>query len=88
MIRNGAGPRGFLPSLSGYMLSSAATFAFFMSIGTVIRTDGLTMREWAEREVREGRAITAGGVGAAAASSSPVLREWRRRAAEQQSEDL
>jgi len=29
--RNGAGPRGFLPSLSGYMLSSAATFGFFMS---------------------------------------------------------
>ncbi|ORY90770.1 reactive oxygen species modulator 1, partial [Leucosporidium creatinivorum] len=33
ILRNGAGPRGFLPSLSGYMLSSAATFAFFMSIG-------------------------------------------------------
>ena len=30
-LRNGAGPRGFLPSLSGYMLTSAATFAFFMS---------------------------------------------------------
>ncbi|KAK4056334.1 subunit of TIM23 translocase complex [Microbotryomycetes sp. JL221] len=38
ILRNGAGPRGFLPSLSGYMLSSGATFAFFMSIGTVIRT--------------------------------------------------
>lgn len=98
---NGAGPRGFLPSLSGYMLSSAATFAFFMSIGepycrfsvlsssahaafllshfatgTVIRTDGLTMREWAEKEIREGRAIGAGGMG-----GSPVLREFERRRA-------
>ncbi|KDE05859.1 hypothetical protein MVLG_03802 [Microbotryum lychnidis-dioicae p1A1 Lamole] len=57
ILRNGAGPRGFLPSLSTYMLSSAATFGFFMSIGTVIRTDGLTMREWAELEIAKGTAI-------------------------------
>jgi hypothetical protein len=52
--RNGAGPKGFFGSLSQYMLASGATFAFvrtdclrtltlspsfFMSIGTVIRTD-------------------------------------------------
>lgn len=33
--RGGAGPRGFLPTLSQYMLSSAATFGFFLSIGSV-----------------------------------------------------
>ncbi|SCV72748.1 BQ2448_4285 [Microbotryum intermedium] len=59
ILRNGAGPRGFLPSLSTYMLSSAATFGFFMSIGTVIRTDGLTMREWAEMEIAKPNAIAA-----------------------------
>ena len=33
--RGGAGPRGVLPTLSQYMLSSAATFGFFLSIGSV-----------------------------------------------------
>jgi len=39
IIRGGAGPRGFLATLSQYMLSSAATFSFFLAIGSVIRTD-------------------------------------------------
>lgn len=33
--RQGAGPRGFLATLSQYMLSSAATFSFFLAIGSV-----------------------------------------------------
>ena len=33
--RHGAGPRGFMATLSQYMLSSAATFSFFLSIGSV-----------------------------------------------------
>ncbi|KAF8528020.1 reactive mitochondrial oxygen species modulator 1-domain-containing protein [Hysterangium stoloniferum] len=39
IIRGGAGPRGALATLSQYMLSSAATFSFFLAIGSVIRTD-------------------------------------------------
>jgi len=39
ILRGGAGPRGALPTLSQYMLSSAATFSFFLSIGSVIRND-------------------------------------------------
>ncbi|KAH6917130.1 reactive mitochondrial oxygen species modulator 1-domain-containing protein [Coprinopsis sp. MPI-PUGE-AT-0042] len=39
IIRHGAGPRGFMATLSQYMLSSAATFSFFLSIGSVIRSD-------------------------------------------------
>ncbi|KAJ8521793.1 hypothetical protein ONZ45_g1567 [Pleurotus djamor] len=39
ILRGGAGPRGALSTLSQYMLSSAATFGFFLSIGSVIRTD-------------------------------------------------
>ena len=34
-LRGGAGPRGFLRTLSQYMLSSAATFSFFLAIGSV-----------------------------------------------------
>lgn len=83
--------KGYFPTLSTYMLSSGATFAFFMSsasllslpfppalprsstltsrpallspaVGTVIRTDGLTMQEWAAQQVREGRAVGMPGV--------------------------
>jgi len=39
ILRGGAGPRGFLPTLSQYMLSSAATFSFFLAIGSVIRNE-------------------------------------------------
>ncbi|KIM62201.1 hypothetical protein SCLCIDRAFT_1215261 [Scleroderma citrinum Foug A] len=40
ILRGGAGPRGFLATLSQYMLSSAATFSFFLAIGSVIRNEG------------------------------------------------
>ncbi|EGF97398.1 uncharacterized protein MELLADRAFT_114372 [Melampsora larici-populina 98AG31] len=39
IISRGAGPRGPLNTLATYMLSSGGTFAFFMSIGSVIRTE-------------------------------------------------
>ncbi|TEB39110.1 hypothetical protein FA13DRAFT_441803 [Coprinellus micaceus] len=39
IIRHGSGPRGFMATLSQYMLSSAATFSFFLAIGSVIRSD-------------------------------------------------
>ncbi|KAF4572529.1 subunit of TIM23 translocase complex [Pleurotus pulmonarius] len=35
ILRGGAGPRGALSTLSQYMLSSAATFSFFLAIGSV-----------------------------------------------------
>ncbi|KAJ3554184.1 hypothetical protein NM688_g3237 [Phlebia brevispora] len=46
ILRGGAGPRGILPTLSQYMLSSGATFAFFLSIGSVIRNDAQLPPNW------------------------------------------
>ncbi|KAL8794742.1 MAG: hypothetical protein Q9195_002696 [Heterodermia aff. obscurata] len=40
IMRYGAGPNGPMRTLGQYMLGSGATFGFFMSIGTVIRTEG------------------------------------------------
>ncbi|KAG8693865.1 subunit of TIM23 translocase complex [Ceratobasidium sp. 395] len=43
ILRGGAGPRGAMATLSQYMLSSAATFSFFLSIGSVIRNEELLL---------------------------------------------
>ncbi|KAL1917484.1 uncharacterized protein VTP21DRAFT_3877 [Calcarisporiella thermophila] len=40
LIRYGGGSRGAVHTLGQYMISSAATFGFFMGIGTVIRSEG------------------------------------------------
>ncbi|PVZ98871.1 hypothetical protein BB558_005132 [Smittium angustum] len=39
-MKSGPGPRGYLASIGQYALTSGATFGFFMSIGSVIRTQG------------------------------------------------
>jgi len=76
ILRSGAGPRGFLPSLSGYMLTSGATFAFFMSIGTVIRTQDMTLTHSASSDVRGGRRL----VGTAPIGTGTLgWKEWERR---------
>ncbi|KAI8978509.1 hypothetical protein BDB01DRAFT_852520 [Pilobolus umbonatus] len=39
LMRFGAGPKGTINTLSQYMIGSAASFGFFMAIGSVVRSE-------------------------------------------------
>lgn len=41
VVRYGPGQRGYLNSIGQYMVGSAASFGLFMSIGAVVRSEGL-----------------------------------------------
>ncbi|KAF9913680.1 subunit of TIM23 translocase complex [Lobosporangium transversale] len=61
VLRNGPGSRGYVNTLAQTMISSTATFAFFMAIGSVIRSEEATAIDYAALDQNHGKKNLFGG---------------------------
>ncbi|KAF9082767.1 subunit of TIM23 translocase complex [Mortierella sp. GBA35] len=61
LMRNGPGSRGYVNTLAQTMMSSTATFAFFMAIGSVIRSDEALAIDYASLDQNKDRKTLWGG---------------------------
>ncbi|KAG0271611.1 subunit of TIM23 translocase complex [Linnemannia exigua] len=60
-MRNGPGSRGYVNNLAQTMMSSTAMFAFFMAIGSVIRTEEAMAIDYASLDQNKDRKTLWGG---------------------------
>ncbi|KAF9112036.1 subunit of TIM23 translocase complex [Mortierella sp. AM989] len=61
VLRNGPGSRGYVNTLAQTMVSTTATFAFFMAIGSVIRSEEALAIDYASLDQNQGKKNVWGG---------------------------
>ncbi|KAF9579930.1 subunit of TIM23 translocase complex [Lunasporangiospora selenospora] len=61
LLRNGPGSRGYVNTLAQTMISSTATFAFFMAVGSVIRSEEAKAIDYASLNKNRGNSTSIWG---------------------------
>ncbi|KAG0303654.1 subunit of TIM23 translocase complex [Linnemannia gamsii] len=86
-MRNGPGRNGYVNNLAQTMMSSTAMFAFFMAIGSVIRTEESLAIDYAELDQNKGRKNIWGGAMRFKTPPVVILQQHKQQQQEQQQEN-
>ncbi|KAF9180134.1 subunit of TIM23 translocase complex [Haplosporangium sp. Z 767] len=84
LLRNGPGSRGYVNTLAQTMISSTATFAFFMAIGSVIRSEEALAIDYASLDQNRERRKNIWGSPAFRTPPVVILQQQQRQQQEQQ----
>ncbi|KAF9923686.1 subunit of TIM23 translocase complex [Linnemannia zychae] len=83
-LRNGPGSRGYVNNLAQTMLSSTAMFAFFMAIGSVIRTEEAMAIDYASLDQNRDKKTIWGGSMRFKTPPIVILQQHRQQEQQQQ----